>query len=650
MDQAARGVEIRLRRRVLFLHAVLFVLVLAVFLPAADNDFIGFDDPDYVTANPVVQRGLTAEGISWALTATAASNWHPLTWISHMLDVELSGRNPAGHHLTSIVLHGVNTLLVFAVLRALTGAVGRSWFVAALFGLHPLRVESVAWVAERKDVLAAFFWLVTTLAYVRWVRFPAGPESPGISRVAQDASRWYWFTVLLFALGLMCKPMLVTLPFTLLLLDAWPLQRLDRQTVRARVMEKLPLFLLSAASCVITFLVQRTAGAVNETLPPGLRLSNIIVSLARYLGKIFWPADLAFFYPLPDSWPTPAVLGALLLLGVISALALLYRRHQPAFLGGWLWYLGTLVPVIGIVAVGQQAIADRYTYLPTLGIFLALVWGLHALTVPRRALARLTGAAGLGGLAVLAALTHRQIGHWQTTETLCRHALAVTRGNHLAHDLLGVALGRQGHFVAALREHEASLRLQPNSAVARNNTGAALQKLGRFDEAIPLHLEALQLRPRFPEAFYNLGTAYEQTGRAAEAITNYLQAIALRPTHADARYNLGTLFLRLGQWEAAREQFEATRALTPDSPEVLNNLGVVQLNLGRYADAVRCFEQAIALQPDNPKFYFNAGAGHQNQGNITAAVRYYQETLRLQPTHPEARINLEGLTGVRTNR
>lgn len=650
MDNDPPGVEARWRRGILFLHAALFALVLGAFLPAVDNDFIGFDDPDYVSANAMVQRGLTWSGVAWAFVATEASNWHPLTWLSHLLDAQLFGLNPAGHHLTSIVLHGVNALLVFALLKAMTGAVGRSWFVAAFFGLHPLRVESVAWIAERKDVLAALFWLLTMLAYVRWVRGQKTGKASATSRVTHHASRWFWFTLLLFALGLMCKPMLVTLPFALLLLDVWPLKRFDWKSAKARVMEKLPLFVLSAIACVITFVVQRKSGAVNEIMSPELRISNVLVSFARYLGKLFWPTDLAFFYPLPAAWPLATVLAAAVLLVALSAMALALRKSQPSLWVGWLWYLGTLVPVIGIVAVGQQAIADRYTYIPTLGILFAVVWALHALAGRRKPVLRLATAVGIGALIVCAWFTRQQISHWKTTETLCRHALAVTQDNHLAHDLLGVALNQQGRSEEALREHLESLRLKPAAAIPQNNAGVALQHLGRFDEAITRHQEAIRLKPRYPEAFYNLGTALERRGRFEEAVTNYLQAITLRPTYADAHFNLGTLQLRLGRWEDARQQFERTLALAPDSPDVLNNLGLALMNLGRFDQAIQSFERAIQLKPDDSSLYVNAGASFQNKGNAAAAVRYYQEALRLQPDHAQARANLEALNAAITNR
>lgn len=642
MDNDPPGVEARWRRGILFLHAALLVLVLGVFLPAVDNDFIGFDDPDYVTGNAMVQQGLTAQSVAWAFAATEASNWHPLTWLSHMLDAQLFGLNPAGHHLTSIVLHGVNALLVFALLHAMTGAVGRSWFVAAFFGLHPLRVESVAWIAERKDVLAALFWLLTMLAYVQYVER---------SKVRSPKSKvWYALVLCSFALGLMCKPMLVTLPFALLLLDVWPLKRFDWKSARSRVIEKLPLFALSAIACVITFVVQRKSGAVNEVMSPELRLSNIVVSFARYLGKLFWPADLAFFYPLPAAWPLATVLGAAVLLVVVSVFALVWRKSQPSLWVGWCWYLGTLVPVIGVVAVGQQAIADRYTYIPTLGILFAVVWALHALADRRKPVLQFATAVGIGALVVCAWFTRQQISHWKTTETLCRHALAVTRDNHLAHDLLGVALNQQGRSDEALREHLESLRLKPAAAIPQNNAGVALQQLGRFDEAIARHQEALRLKPRYPEAFYNLGTALERTGRFEEAATNYLQAITLRPTYADAHFNLGSLQLRWGRWEDARRQFERTLALAPDSPDVLNNLGLALMNLGRFDAALQNFERAIQLMPAEPSFYVNAGASFQNQGNVAAAVRYYQEALRLQPGHAQARANLEALNAAITNR
>lgn len=650
MDTDPPGVEARWRHRILFLHAALFALVLWAFLPAVDNDFVSIDDPDYVTANAMVQRGLSLDSVRWAFAATEASNWHPLTWLSHMADVELFGPNPAGHHLTNVLLHAFSTLLVFATLGSMTGATWRSFMVAALFGLHPLRVESVAWVSERKDVLAAFFWMLTLLAYVRWVKDQGTNKASATSRVTHYASPWYWLTLLCFALGLMGKQMLVTLPFALLLLDHWPLGRFGRDRPARLVLEKLPFFFLAAAASAVTFWAQRGGGAVNEALPLFARLSNATVSYARYLGKLFAPVDLSFFYPMPSAWPLAYVAGAALLLMAITVAAVVSRTRQPAFLIGWLWYLGTLVPVIGLVAIGQQSLADRYTYIPSLGVFLALVWGIHALVAGREQLVTAAGTVTGVGLLVCVALTREQTRHWRNTESLCRHALRVTSGNYVAHSLLGMTLGKQGRAEEALRQHQEALRINPDSPEVQNIFGAFLQQQGDFAAAVPRHQEAIRLRPRYAEALYNLATAQEQTGHFTEAMTNYWQAIAVRPTYADAHYNLGTLYLRLNRWEDARQQFERTLAFTPNSPDTLNNLGVALTNLGRFAEAVPWFERAIQWKPDDPRFYFNAAACLQQLGNLTSARHCYQEALRLKPDYLEARANLEALGGLKTNR
>lgn len=438
-------------RSPLVLGAALALLTVLAFLPSLANGFVLLDDPLYVTGNPRVREGITQDGLAWALTANVANNWHPLTVLSHMLDVEIFGLPPAGHHLTSLLLHLASVLLLFEALRRMTGSAFRSALVAALFAVHPTRVESVAWVAERKDVLSGVFWMLALLAYAAWVR------RPSVGR--------YLLVALAMALGLASKPMLVTLPCVLLLLDLWPL---GRRRLGSLVFEKLPLFALSATSSVMTLRYQATSLAPLEALPWDLRLSNAVVSYAAYLGKAFLPRDLAVFYPFPMEIPAWKVAASAVLLALLTGLAAWKARRSPWLLVGWLWFLGTLVPVIGLVQVGRQAMADRYTYLPFIGLFLAVVWGVAELAERRRDVLRavLTVSSVLAVLA-LAVMTRAQTRRWTDSVTLFQHALAVTEDNYLAHLGLAKALASQGDREGAAAQYRAALAIRPGLVQAR---------------------------------------------------------------------------------------------------------------------------------------------------------------------------------------
>jgi tetratricopeptide (TPR) repeat protein len=519
----------------------LAVLTIAAYARVAGNGFINLDDNDYVTASPHVQAGLTCSSIRWAFTTGHSANWHPLTWLSHMLDVQLYGMNAGGHHLTSLALHVASTLLLFHLFLKTTGALYPSAFVAAVFGLHPLHVESVAWVAERKDVLSAFFWILTTLAYVEWTKKP-------------QTSR-YLLVVVLFALGLMSKPMLVTLPFALLLLDVWPLRRPGAPFVR----EKIPLFLLAGASSVVTFLVQRAQGAMtlSDRIPIGLRVENALVSYAAYLGKAVVPARLAVYYPhTAEAYPAWQVAGAALLLGGITWFAWRSRDTRPWLVVGWLWFVGTLVPVIGLVQVGSQSMADRYTYVPLIGLSAAVAF--EAAEV-RGALAVLL----LVGAAAWSALTWRQVGFWKDDRTLFGNLVQVMPENHLAHHILGCVY---------LREH-------------------------RLDEAVEEFKEALRLRPTYAEASSNLGMALELSGKPAEAIEQYEGALRESPELAEAHHNLGRLLATQGHLEAAIPHLEAAVKSNPDLVEAHVNLGSAYMMSGRIDEAISRFEKALELRP-----------------------------------------------------
>ena len=470
------------QRPALILGIAITLLTLALYWRVQGHGFLHYDDYQYVVDNPHVRHGLTRQGVLWALTSGYASNWHPLTWLSHMLDCELYGLNPQGHHLNNLLLHIANALLLFRLLLRMTGALWRSAFVAALFALHPLHVESVAWVAERKDVLSTLFWMLTLGAYLRYRERPTGTR--------------YLATLFLFALGLAAKPMLVTLPFVLLLLDCWPLGRMPSpRSLLPLVREKAPFFVLAALSSVITFWVQSHWGAVVLSIPLKERLANALVSYVGYGAKMLWPVNLACFYPHPlDGLPLWQAAGALLLLAGVTVAVVRAGRRLPYLAVGWLWYLGTLVPVIGLVQVGAQAMADRYTYVPLIGLFVMLSWGAGSLAakgpLPKIATAALSAAL----LAALLPLTWSQISHWKDSETLFAHALEVTDRNLLAHNNLGNALARQGRLEEAEFHLVEALRLRPDYAAAQNNLGILRLRQGRFEEAAG-HFANLDDRP-----------------------------------------------------------------------------------------------------------------------------------------------------------
>ena len=631
------------------LAALLVLVTIATFWPATRGDFVNYDDGPHVTANMQVQKGLTWESLKWAWFNPVNCNWHPLTVWSHMVDCQLFGLKPWGHHLTSVLLHALNAGLVFALLQLMTGAAWRSLLVAALFALHPLRVESVAWVSERKDVLSGFFGLLSLIAYARYgqrrmqnaecrMQNEEATDTQHATRFTFHVSRFtihtgifYLLSLCFFALGLMSKPMLVTWPLVMLLLDYWPLGRMQNAECRMQneeatdtqhasrftfhasrftphvslLLEKLPFFFLAALSSVVTFLVQKQASAVMgaESLSVGARVVNALISYGRYLGKLFWPADLAVYYPHPGHWPLGKVALAGGVIAGLSVVAWVQRRRHPYLLVGWLWFVGMLVPVIGLVQVGAQAMADRYTYLPSLGVLILTVWGAYELMQGKaagglereereergsvgHALARSTLHAPrstpillsvVGGVAVFAclAMTRHQLGYWRDSEVLLRHAIEVTENNELAHRNLGVALYEKGQTDEAIRQFEEGVRLKPDDAYTHYNLGIAFDKQGQVDKAIGQLQEALRLEPDYADARYNLGVAFFQQGRTAEAIGQFRETIRLQPDHHQAHNNLGTAVGLNGQTDEAIRHFQEALRLKPDYGEARTNLAVV---------------------------------------------------------------------------
>jgi protein O-mannosyl-transferase len=557
---------------------LLALITLLAYLPAVRNGFVVYDDNTYVTENRTVQGGLTWAGIQWAFTTGYGSNWHPLTWLSHMLDCGLFGLNPGAHHSVNVLLHTVNAVLLLWLLFRLTAALWPAAFVAALFAWHPLHVESVAWISERKDVLSTFFALLSLLAYARYAQKRSRADTPV---PVLDSRLWtldYALALLFFALGLMAKPMLVTLPFVMLLLDYWPLRSIPDFEFRipnlaSLTLEKWPFFLLVVISCVVTYLAQRHGEAVMtlQQYPLHLRMANALISYAQYLFKMIWPWSLAVFYPLPNhlSWIRAMAAAAIAVLGVISWLTWRTRRQYPYLLVGWLWFLGMLVPVIGLVQVGSAAMADRYTYFPLVGLFIAIAFGVRDLAsrfrVPKMAVA----VAAALTLATCLALTGNQLRYWRNSESLFAHALAVTADNPNARVDYGVALEQQGRYPEALAEYREAVRIAPDNLQAQYNLGNLLDKMGRPEEARRELVKSVQLDPKSAASRDALGAVLVELGRFPEALGEFTEALRCDPNHAGAHFDLGKALLKQGRDAGAMDEFRAALRLQPDNYQIL---------------------------------------------------------------------------------
>ena len=638
------------KKHLLLIYTTLAVVTIVAFEQVRLNEFVGYDDDRYVTENPHVKAGMTPESVLWAFTTTRASNWHPLTWLSHMLDCELFGLNPYGHHLANLFFHVANTLMLFWVFNRMTGAVWRSAFVAALFAMHPLHVESVAWVAERKDVLSGLFWMLTMAAYVRYAR------RPGTGR--------YMLVFLALCLGLMAKPMLVTLPLVLLLLDYWPLERLQwyrrdeveellegesatvtyqRASPRRLILEKIPLFGLAAASSVITFVVQQSKGAVRsgETFPSSARISNALVCYISYIIKMIYPNRLAVLYPHPgDSLPVWQAIVSLVLLAVFSTGIIYWGRRRRYLLVGWLWYLGTLVPVIGLVQVGSQSMADRYTYLPSIGILIMIAWGVSDLVAKWRYRRIGLGITAGAVLSILVICTRVQLRHWQNNLALFGHTLEVTENNYVMHSNYGGAMFEEGRFDDALAQFNEALRINPKYADARRNAGIVLLRQGKIDEAIAAFAEVLSYRGDWPITHNYLGLAYAQGGEFDLAVQNYSAALQLKPNYVEAFKNLGIVLKEQGKTNAAISKWVKALEFEPDNPDVHYNMGIVMAEQSRYEQAIHHFNITLAARPDWPEAHHNLGAVYYLQGKLDLAAKHCAEAISLRPDYHDAHYNM----------
>ena len=563
----------------------LAVVTTALYLPMTHHDFVNFDDDDYITSNSHVQAGLTWAGLIWAFQTGTAANWHPLTWLSHMLDCQLYGLYAGGHHSTNLIFHVVNTLLLFLWLNQLTGALWRSAFVAALFAWHPLHVESVAWAAERKDVLSTFFWMLTLIAYTRYAQKRSRVEGRGsradIVVQALDSrlsTLDYILALLIFACGLMSKPMVVTLPFVLLLLDFWPLNRFppgsSARSIINIIVEKLPFFALTLVASVLTYSVQTSDQALwlSAELPFSSRVANALWAYERYISKTFWPADLAIIYPHPYHWPAGLAVGAALLLALWSGLFIWRARQNPYLLVGWFWFLGTLVPTIGLVQVGSQSMADRYMYIPSIGLFILVVWGVDDFLNWRPRWRRITTLVGGVALAGCLVATRIQLSHWQNSIKLFRHAIEATTDNFVAYTCLGETLRDLGMEKDAMMFCAEAVRIAPNSPVAQYNFGMALLQDQRLGEALE-HLEAAaRLAPCNSDIQYNLGLVLLLHGKPDEAARCFAAALVERPDFAEAHRRLAQALSQQYKSKEAIFHYRAALQLKPDFADALNEL------------------------------------------------------------------------------
>jgi len=663
-------------RRLIYLALALSTA--AAYWQAGRLGFLNFDDPEYVTENYQVRAGLTWAGVVGAFTSFQAANWHPLAWLSHMLDCQIFGVAAGPQHLVNVALHILNSLLLFRLLNSLTSSIWRSATVAAMFSLHPAHVESVAWIAERKDVLSTWFGLLALLGYARYVgQASAGGGESGESSVplVSDSSRTilcvprnrnYWAALVCFALSLMSKPMLVTLPGVLLLLDWWPLRRLTRagsrknraKLVSRLVLEKWPWFALSVISCALTITAQQSGGAIAplEAQPLSARLANALVSYIRYVGKMIWPTDLAIIYPLPAAWPVGSTVGAAVLLVIITIACVWWARRWAYLPLGWFWFLGTLVPVIGLIQVGRQALADRYLYFPSIGFFILMVWAAADFFERVRAPKRLIGLLTAGWLIGWGVGTAKQTSFWRDSVTLFERAVTVTAKNAQAQNNLGFSLQEVGRLAEAKRRYAEAVRIEPDDPLYRKNLGLVLAREGdtnaanvHLQIAIQRYLEMARDRPDSADTFNSIGIALNAMGERREAANHYAQAVRLAPRNSVYRNNLGVALARQADVSGAITQLEAAIRLTPEYTEAYINLGAELIAAGRLDEAVFRMQQALRSKPDYAEAHNNLGGVFARMGRDEEAILHYTEALRLKPNLAQAHLNL-GLALVKLGR
>jgi tetratricopeptide (TPR) repeat protein len=605
---------------------LLALAVFAIFGQTVRYGFVNYDDDRYVYENLVVEKGLTLKGAVWALTYGEIGHWHPLTWLTHMADCQVYGLWAGGHHLTNVALHAAAAALLFLALREMTGSLWRSAFVAAVFAIHPLRVESVAWISERKDVLSGVFFMLTLWAYARYARQPSRGR--------------YAAVALAYGLGLLCKNTLVTLPFVLLLLDWWPLHRVTLTPFWGLVKEKIPLFLLSAGSCAVTVLVPEKM--VDSYRVPFLeRIGNAVVSYGVYLWQMVFPAGLANPYVNPpNGQPFWKVALAFVLLAAISMVVLACWKKRPYLLVGWLWYLGMLVPVIGFIQISYYAHADRYTYLPGIGLVLAVTWAVGDWSLGWKHRKAVLGGLTAAVIGILMICAWIQTGYWKNSETLWTHTLACTTGNYVAHCNFGESLARLGRIDEAMTHYQKAVEIKPGYADTQFNLGNGLRQKGRVDEAIACYQKALQIQPDLAGAHMNLGNILGQQGRMDEAIAHYQKALQIQPDSAEAHCNLGSAFFRQGRMEEAIAHYQKALEIQPDSAEAHMNLGNIFSQQGRLNEAIDHFQKALQIMPGNALAHYNLGITLQQKGRVDEAILQLQSALQIKPDYAEAHNSL----------
>jgi tetratricopeptide (TPR) repeat protein len=619
---AGRMKETHLR---ILISLALVMATAAVFWQVRTHEFVNYDDNDYITENYMVKRGLTWGGVVWAFSGGHANNWHPLTWMAHMLDCQLFGLNSGAHHLVNAGFHVANTVLLFFLLQAIAGGLWRSAFVAALFGLHPLHVQSVAWASERKDTLSTLLWFLIMWAYAAYAR--------------RTSTAKYALVLGLYALGLMAKPMLVTIPLVLLLMDYWPLGRLRFHAKKGQgvplsrlIWEKAPMFVMTVLSSIITFLAQLKETVVSTAqLPLYERTTNAIVAYSHYVIQLFWPGKLAMLYPISLQIPWWKIVGSLAFLATTTYLVLRYGTRHRYLVFGWFWYVITLIPVIGFVQVGSQAVADRYTYIPYIGLFMILAWGagdlVHRLHIRRLFLLP----PALAVLCVCAVYAHEQVGYWKNSEVLLRHTLEVTPDNCLVHNNYAITMDQKGNIDEAIKHYLEALRIKPDFPEVHNNLGAAYDKTGKHDEAFQQYLEALRLKPEYPDALYNTAASYRMRGKIDEAIEYYKKVLQLRPDYVGANFDLGGILFSRNQYAESIAHYEAALDVIPNYPEGHNNLACVLVAAGKKDEAIAHLRRALQLKPNYPDAYKNLAVIFRKDGRIGEALENYRAAIQAAP-------------------
>ena len=629
---------------------LIIILVCIAYTPVLHNDFVNFDDDIYVTENFHINDGVTPKNIQWTFTAVYAKNWHPLTWLSHMLDIQIFGMNPFGHHLTNLIFHLFNAFLLFIILKKMSGAYWKSLIVMALFALHPIHVESVAWVSERKDVLSTFFWMLAIWSYIHYIK--------------KSGVKNYLLICACFILSLLAKPMGVTFPFVLLLLDHWPLARLKKSSANQNfkvsqyplqflIVEKVPFFLISAASCAVTFYAQNKGGALGsfELYPLVIRLANAIISYTQYIIKMVYPTDFAIFYPHPGMPQLSFLMIASLFLILITLLSILTFKRYPWIFTGWFWYLGILFPVIGVIQVGAQGMADRYTYTPMIGIYILVVWAIdHWLYTKKLSQKTFFSVSILMVLTItvaLSILTFHQIQYWKNSTSLFQHTINVTKNNYVAHNNLANAMMKAGQIEAAVFHYSEALQIKPDYLLALGNIGLAYERLDRNNDALKSYFKALNIDPENENVLTNIGNIFSNSGNKEKAINYYEKAIFYNPDYVIAHMNLGNLQMKSGDLDKAMSHYTKVLEINLGHKEIAHNqIGNLLTKAGDIHSAIKHYLLALKIAPDYKDAHNNIGVAFARTGKLEEAVSHFRRALEISPGDPDTEKNLKRALGL----